>query len=160
MHPFPQYTKSEHEHKLIKVYLELLEQTFSWDTTFLVVWLFDWLIDLLVVGRYKPRPRPRKGGSVWHYRWIGRFRSPKGRGLGKRLGRVTGRRKIFSCALLARRKRYRAFALRRRGVCYGTFSSRTYTRKPVIKGRFRASAGGFNFIDAYTIGKGATVLEF
>ena len=122
--------------------------------------LIDSLIDLLVVGRYKPRPRPRKGGSVWHYRWIGRFRSPKGRGLGKKLGRVTGRRKIFSCALLARRKRYRAFALRRRGVCYGTFSSGTYTRKPVIKGRFRASAGGFNFIDAYTIGKGATYLSF
>lgn len=105
-------------------------------------------------GPYKPRPRPRKGGSIWHYRWLGRFRSLKGNGLGKRLGRVTGRKKVFNCALLVRHLGYKAFALRNRGVCYGTRSSRTYTSKPVIKGRFRAGAGGSRFIDAYSIGRG------
>lgn len=61
---------------------------------------------------------------------------------------------MFNCALLARRMRYTAFALRNRGVCYGTRSSRAYTTKPVIKGRFRAGAGGARFIDAYSIGRG------
>ena len=108
-------------------------------------------------GRLRPMPRrarPRKGGRVWHYRWLGRYRSPKGRGLGKRLGRVTGRRKVYSCAFLAKRMRYRAFALRRGRVCYGTLSARTYTAKPRVSGRFRAGAGGWRFIDAYAIGKG------
>ena len=111
-------------------------------------------------GRFKPPPRPRKGGSVWHYRWLGRFRSLKARGLGRRLGRVTGRKKVFSCAMLAKRNGYKAFALRRRGICYGTRSSRAYTSKPVIKGRFRAGAGGGRFIDAYIIGRGMSSWNF
>ena len=117
----------------------------------------DWLslnFRLLYLGRFKPRPRPRKGGFAWHYRWLGRFRSLKGRGLGTKIGRVTGRKKVFSCALLAKRRGFKAFALRRNGICYGTRSSRTYATKPIIKGRFRAGAGGSRFIDAYMIGKG------
>ncbi|PFX29697.1 hypothetical protein AWC38_SpisGene5540 [Stylophora pistillata] len=114
------------------------------------------VIDAYVIrkGRFKPRPRPRKGGFAWHYRWLGRFRSLKGRGLGTRLGRVTGRKKVYSCALLAERRGYKAFALRRNGICYGTRSSRAYITRPIIKGRFRAGAGGSRFIDAYMIGKG------
>ena len=61
---------------------------------------------------------------------------------------------MFSCAMLAKRNGYKAFALRRRGSCYGARSSRAYTSKPVIKGRFRAGAGGRRFIDAYIIGRG------
>lgn len=56
--------------------------------------------------------------------------------------------------MLARRMGYKAFALRQRGVCYGTRSYKAYTSKPVIKGRFRAGAGGRRFIDAYIIGRG------
>lgn len=111
-------------------------------------------------GRFKPPARPRKGGSVWHYRWLGRYRSLKARGLGRKLGRVTGRTRVFSCAMLARRMGYKAFALRQRGVCYGTRSSRAYTSKPVIKGRFRAGAGGSRFIDAYLIGRGMSQENF
>ena len=109
-------------------------------------------------GRFKPPPRPRKGGSVWHYRWLGRFRSIKARGLGRKLGRVTGLKKVFNCAMLAKRNGYKAFALRRRGICYGARSSRAYTSQPVIKGRFRAGAGGRRFIDAYIIGRGMSCL--
>lgn len=67
---------------------------------------------------------------------------------------MIGRKKVYSCALLAKRMGYKAFALRQRGICYGTRSSRAYTSKPVIKGRFRAGAGGQRFIDAYVIGQG------
>jgi len=73
---------------------------------------------------------------------------------------VTGRRKVFSCAMLAKRNGYKAFALRGRGICYGTRSSRAYTSKPVIKGRFRAGVGGGRFIDAYLIGRGMLCLDF
>lgn len=117
-------------------------------------------VAIYIPGRFKPRPRPRNGGSDWHYRWLGRFRSLKGSGLGKRLGRVTGRKKMFSCALIARRKGYTTFALHNRGVCYGSRSTRVYTIKPVIKGRFRAGAGGARFIDVYSIRRGTTHFHF
>lgn len=61
---------------------------------------------------------------------------------------------MFECARRAKRMGYRAFALRNRGDCYVSRYSSTYSTKPRVFGRFKASTGGPRAIDAYVIRKG------
>ena len=94
--------------------------------------------------------------TVWHYRHIGRFKSLTPKRLGRFAGRMKGKKKVFECARRARRMGYRAFALRNRGDCFVSRYSSTYSTKPRVFGRFKASTGGPRVIDAYVIGKGKT----
>ena len=102
------------------------------------------------LGSLRPKPR----ASPWYYQFIGRFKSLTTRSLGRFVGRMKGRNKVFKCARRARNMGYKAFALRNRGDCYVSRYSRTYSGKVRMYGRFKASSGGLRSIDAYKIGKG------
>lgn len=106
--------------------------------------------------RIRPRPRPRRPRPrpirrVWNYRRIGTYRIAKGVSIGGRryLGTVKQRvNPVKQCALMAREKRYRYFALRSRRYCYGARS-----RRPLTKyGR----TSGFRGMVVYKIGRGET----
>lgn len=104
------------------------------------------------------RPRPRV--AVWHYRYVGRFKSLTPKRLGRFVGKMRGTKKVFRCARTARKMGFRAFALRNRGDCYVSRYSSTYSTKKRLFGRFRGSSGTSRAIDAYVIGKGRTDEEW
>lgn len=119
----------------------------------LTPWLYIYTLTFifsLLPGRLRPRPRVK----TWHYRYIGRYKSLTPRRLGRYVGRMRGRKKVFECARRAKRMRYRAFALRNRGDCYVSRYSSTYSTKKRLFGRFKGSSGQPRAIDAYVIGKG------
>lgn len=102
------------------------------------------------LGSLRPKPR----ASPWYYQFIGRFKSLTTRSLGRFVGRMKGRNKVFKCARRARNMGHKAFALRNRGDCYVSRYSKTYSGKVRMYGRFKASSGGLRSIDAYKIGEG------
>lgn len=78
----------------------------------------------------------------------------KGRGLGMKIGRVIGRKKVFSCVFLVKCWGFKVFVLCWNRICYGICLFRMYVIKFIIKGCFRVGVGGLCFIDVYMIGKG------
>ena len=98
--------------------------------------------------------------AVWHYRYVGRFKSLTPKRLGRFVGRMGGAKKVFRCARSAKKMGYRAFALRNRGDCYVSRYSSTYSTKKRLFGRFKGSSGTPRAIDAYVIGKGKTDIEW